>query len=58
MVPFEASIAILNHIAHSRLVPLNNLGHWRSLEKPAHWNAQVLVSLRDGPQGPAARGRA
>ena len=28
MVPFEVSIAILNHIADSRLVLLNNCGHW------------------------------
>ena len=27
MVPFEVSIAILNHIADSRLVLLNNCGH-------------------------------
>jgi hypothetical protein len=26
-VPFEARIAILNHIADSRLVLLNNCGH-------------------------------
>jgi hypothetical protein len=28
MVPFEVSIAILNHIADSRLVILNNYGDW------------------------------
>ena len=27
MVPFEVSIPILNHIADSRLVLLNNCGH-------------------------------
>jgi 2-hydroxy-6-oxonona-2,4-dienedioate hydrolase len=29
MMPFEVSIAILNHIADLRLVLLNNCGHWR-----------------------------
>jgi len=43
MVPFEVSIAILNHIADSRLVLLNNCGHWPPFEKPAEWSAQVLT---------------
>jgi hypothetical protein len=30
MLPFEVSIAILNHIAESRLVPLNTCGHHSS----------------------------
>jgi hypothetical protein len=30
MVPFEVSIAILNH---------NNCGHWPPFEKPAEWAA-------------------
>ncbi|HEU0154438.1 MAG TPA: alpha/beta hydrolase [Stellaceae bacterium] len=46
MVPFEVSIAILNHIADSRLVLLNNCGHWPPFEKPAEWTAQVLAFLR------------
>ena len=46
MVPFEVSIAILNHIADSRLVLLNNCGHWPPFEKPAEWSAQVLAFLR------------
>jgi pimeloyl-ACP methyl ester carboxylesterase len=46
MVPFEVSIAILNHIADSRLVLLNNCGHWPPFEKPAEWVAQVLAFLR------------
>jgi len=45
MVPFEVSIAILNHIADSRLVLLNNCGHWPPFEKPAEWSAQVLAFL-------------
>ena len=32
MVAFEVSIAILNHIADSRLVLLNNSGHWPPFE--------------------------
>jgi pimeloyl-ACP methyl ester carboxylesterase len=46
MVPFEVSIAILNHIADSRLVLLNNCGHWPPFEKPAEWAAHVLAFLR------------
>ena len=46
MVAFEVSIAILNYIADSRLVLLNNCGHWPPFEKPAEWTAQVLAFLR------------
>jgi 2-hydroxy-6-oxonona-2,4-dienedioate hydrolase len=46
MVPFEVSIAILNHIADSRLVLLNNCGHWPPFEKPAEYTAQVLAFLQ------------
>jgi pimeloyl-ACP methyl ester carboxylesterase len=46
MVAFEVSIAILNHIATSRLVLLNNRGHWPLFEKPAEWTAQVLAFLK------------
>src|SRR5439155_14111404 len=45
MVPFEVSIAILNHIADSRLVLFNNCGHWPPFEKPEEWTAQVLTFL-------------
>src|SRR6266403_1918690 len=41
MVPFEVSIAILNHIADSRLVLLNNCGHW-----PPCWSAAISVYYR------------
>jgi pimeloyl-ACP methyl ester carboxylesterase len=40
------SIAILNHIADSRLVLLNDGGRWPPFEKPAEWAAQVLAFLR------------
>jgi len=46
VVPVEVSIAILNHIADSRLVLLNNCGHWPPFEKPAEWTAQVLAFLK------------
>ena len=46
MVPFEVSIAILNHIADSRLVLLNNCGHWPPFEKPEEWTAHVLAFLQ------------
>ena len=46
MVAFEVSIAILNHVADSRLVLLNDCGHWPPFEKPAEWAAHVLTFLR------------
>lgn len=46
MVAFEISIAILNHIEDSRMVLLNNCGHWPPFEKPAEWAAQVLAFLQ------------
>jgi pimeloyl-ACP methyl ester carboxylesterase len=46
MVAFEVSIAILNHITDSRLVLLNNCGHWPPFEKPAEYTAHVLGFLR------------
>ena len=46
MVPFEISIAILNHVLGSRLVLLNNFGHWPPFEKPAERTAQVLAFLK------------
>jgi 2-hydroxymuconate-semialdehyde hydrolase len=45
MVPFEVSIAILNHIADRHLVLLNNCGHRPPFEKPAEWAPQVLAFL-------------
>jgi glutathione S-transferase len=60
MVPFEVSIAILNHIADSGLVLLNNCGHWPPFEKPAERAAQVLAFLRGSknPISSTARRRA
>ena len=46
MEPFEVSIAILNHIADSRLVFFSKCGHWPPFEKPAEWTAQVLAFLQ------------
>ena len=46
MVPFEVSIAILNHIADLRLVLLNNCGHVPALREARQWIAQVLAFLR------------
>ena len=46
MVPFKVSIAILNHIADSRLVLLNNCGSLAPFEKRAEWTAQVLSFLK------------
>jgi 2-hydroxy-6-oxonona-2,4-dienedioate hydrolase len=46
MVPFEVSIAILNHIADRHLVLLTNCWHWPPFEKPAEWAVQVLAFLK------------
>jgi len=46
MVAFEVSIAILNHIANSRLVLFNNCGHWPPFEKPEEYTSQVLHFLK------------
>src|ERR1044071_8384343 len=45
MVAFEVSIAILNHVTDSRVVLLNNCGHWPPFEKPAEYVAHVLAFL-------------
>jgi 2-hydroxy-6-oxonona-2,4-dienedioate hydrolase len=39
IVALEVSIAILNYITDSRLILLNNCGHWPPFEKPAKWAA-------------------
>jgi pimeloyl-ACP methyl ester carboxylesterase len=46
MVAFEVSIAVLNHVADSRLVLLNNCGHWPPFEKPDEYAAHVLSFLK------------
>lgn len=46
MVAFEVSIAILNHVADSRVVLLNDCGHWPPFEKPAEYTAHVLSFLQ------------
>jgi 2-hydroxy-6-oxonona-2,4-dienedioate hydrolase len=46
MMPFEVSIAILNHIADSRRVLLNSCGYWPPFEKPTDWAAPILAFLR------------
>jgi len=47
MVPFEVSIAILKHIADTRVVLLNNSRPLPPFEKPGEWTAQVLAALRE-----------
>ena len=46
MVPFEVSIAIINHIADWHLVLLNNCGPGPLFEDAAEWTAQVLAFLK------------
>jgi 2-hydroxy-6-oxonona-2,4-dienedioate hydrolase len=50
MVAFEISIAILNHIDDSRMVLLNNCGHWAPFEKPEEYTAQVLAFLKNSKE--------
>jgi pimeloyl-ACP methyl ester carboxylesterase len=46
MVAFEVSIAILNHVTDSRVVLLNDCGHWPPFEKPEEYTAHVLAFLK------------
>ena len=48
MCVFEIGIAALNNIADSRLVLLNNCGHWVPFEKPEEYTSHVLNFLRGG----------
>jgi pimeloyl-ACP methyl ester carboxylesterase len=48
MCVFEIGIAALNNIADSRLVLLNNCGHWVPYEKPEEYTSHVLNFLRGG----------
>ena len=46
MCVFEIGIAALNNLADSRLVVLNNCGHWVPFERPAEYASHVLNFLR------------
>jgi pimeloyl-ACP methyl ester carboxylesterase len=46
LCPFEVGIKSLNHLANSRLVVINNCGHWPGYEKPDEYNAHVLNFLK------------
>jgi pimeloyl-ACP methyl ester carboxylesterase len=46
MCVFEIGIAALNNLPDSRLVVLNNCGHWVPFEKPEEYTAHVLNFLR------------
>ena len=46
MCVFEIGIAALNNLADSRLVVLNNCGHWVPFEKPEEYTAHVLNFLQ------------
>lgn len=46
MCVFEIGIAALNNLPDSRLVLLNNCGHWPPYEKPAEYTAHALNFLR------------
>jgi pimeloyl-ACP methyl ester carboxylesterase len=45
-VAFGVSNAILNHVADSRLLLLNNGGRWPPFEKSAECAAQILAFLK------------
>jgi pimeloyl-ACP methyl ester carboxylesterase len=44
--PVEVGIKFLNHLSTSRLVVLNDCGHWIPFEKPEEWLAYVLDFLK------------
>ena len=46
MCQFEIGINALNRTPNSRLVVLNNCGHWPPFEKPKEYNAHVLNFLQ------------
>ena len=46
MCVFEIGIAMLNHIADSRMVLFNRCGHWPPYEKPDEYNSQVVNFLK------------
>jgi pimeloyl-ACP methyl ester carboxylesterase len=46
MVQFEVSINMLNHIENSRMLLLNNTGHWPPFERPVEYAEHVLTFLR------------
>ena len=45
--PVEVGVKCLNHLPTSRLVVLNDCGHWVPFEKPEEYNAFVLDFLND-----------
>ena len=47
MCVFEIGIAALNNIEDSRLVLLNNCGHWPPYEKPEEYTAHLLNFLEN-----------
>ena len=47
MCVFEIGIAALNHIDDSRLIVLNNCGHWAPYEKPEEYTSHVLNFLQN-----------
>ena len=47
MCVFEIGIAALNNIYDSRLVLLNNCGHWAPYEKPEEYTAHLLNFLEN-----------
>ncbi|MGE0059732.1 MAG: alpha/beta fold hydrolase, partial [Dehalococcoidia bacterium] len=48
--PVEVGVKCMNHIPTSRLVVINDCGHWITWEKPEEWTAYVLdFLLNDWP---------
>ena len=46
MCSYEVGLTILNYVANSRMVLLNNCGHWPAYEKPEEYNAYVEAFLK------------
>jgi len=48
MCSYEIGLTILNYVANSRIVVLDNCGHWPPYEKPEEYNAYVESFLKLG----------
>jgi pimeloyl-ACP methyl ester carboxylesterase len=46
MCSYEIGLTILNYVADSRIVVLNDCGHWPPYEKPEEYNAYVEAFLK------------
>jgi 2-hydroxy-6-oxonona-2,4-dienedioate hydrolase len=48
MCSYELGLTIFNYVADSRMVLLNNCGHWPPYELPDVYNRMVLDHIKNG----------